>query len=332
MYRLCIVDVYVYADSMRVSLPYNDSQESVCHFDYITESNDPDHLLTMAREKGFTPTGDVFDGGYTDGVRIGAVYVIEGIDINNSRQKRGIAWVEIRQNQYTGLDIHETIAPMTADEFEGFTHYSSYSDIGVADSGDDLQGNSAVTISGWHFYHILPLLGYTWQSFLNHMGIEGDEPEPFGFDDDSFSCSNCNVIDHRDNGYNYNERETPSGEYVGVNCGCFDEACKSEFADNANDPKKTITLDIARSLSEGGELEFVARYIGGMTDPGRGGRFNVDDGTQEEQDFGAIVCNGDPEEELAKLLTKDETAAYIFSHDDSGQFQTYFSIWKIIEE
>ena|SRR3990167_2843335 len=56
---------------------------------------------------------------------------------------------------------------------------------------------------------------------------------------------------------------------------------------------------------------------GGMTD-GRGGWFR-----------GELTREGEPETVLAELLERNPEGEYVFSHDESGQFQVYFSVWRV---
>lgn len=323
-------------------LPYNDGPVSdYCFLSVISETGDASELAGHAKRLGFTPSGDAHTEGLQSHVRYGDIRIAAALPIVSPNPKYiwptvALGWVEIPSVHGLApeLPIRAEIGPMSAEQAEEIRGTGMEGDIGVAMSGDDTEGKAAVIISGWEFYHILPLRGYTWQSYLAGCGVEGEDPEPFGFEDDSDMCGECCVIDSRDNGYTYNFRETPSGNYVGVNCGCYAEACKSEWRDNANNADKAIELDLARDLARSGELKFVARYIGGMVDEGRGGFFmdhHVGDDAPDAAGMGPCG-NGDPDKILSTLLESDPEGEFIFTHDESGQFQTYFSVWRVLAE
>lgn len=322
-------------------LPYNDGPVSdYCFFNIISETGDASELAGHARRLGFTPSGDAHTEGLQSHVHHGDLKIVAALPIANDddgwRAIKALGWVEIPSAR--GLDselpIRDIICPLTDAEAEEIRCSGMESDIGVDRSGEDTEGKAAVILSGWEFYHILPLRGYTWQSYLTACGVEGDEPEPFGFFDDSDMCGECCAIDSRDDGYNYNFRETPSGNYVGVNCGCYAEACRSEWPDLVNDAGDTIGLDLARDLARDGKLKFLARYIGGMVDVGRGGFFmdhGAEDGAPDAKGMGP-VRNGQPDKILAELRAAEPDGEFIFSLDETGQFQTYFSVWRVLAE
>lgn len=186
-------------------------------------------------------------------------------------------------------------------------------DYGISDIGEMIDGGTVVVKSGWNYYHGLPLSGYSLKKFETLAGIT-----EHGFDDDTEHCYSCNKYDSRDNGYTYNFREF-KGDYLGVNCGCYDSACENEYNEFFNDSEKAMELKTAESLAEKGKLEHVERYIGGMVD-GRGGYY-----------AGESVPEGNPADILTELLKENPEGKYIFTHDESGQFQTYFSVWQVID-
>jgi hypothetical protein len=91
--------------------------------------------------------------------------------------------------------------------------------------------------------------------------------------------------------------------------------------DYINKPNRCIPSEAAEQLVESGKIRFVQRYIGGMTDPGRGGSYG-----------GEHVENGQPKEVVRELLKAKPKGQYICSHDESGQFQVYWSVYEVIPE
>jgi hypothetical protein len=186
-------------------------------------------------------------------------------------------------------------------------------ELGVSDFGEMVDGGIVMVKSGWNYFHEIPLLGYNLKQFEELLKITDT-----GFYDDTDRCGNCGKFDSRDSGYTYNFREF-QGDLLGVNCGCYEEACSGddgieEFSDN---PDKAMELSSAEKLAEENKIEFIERFIGGMTD-GRGGYFG-----------GEYTREGQPEKILKELKEKDPNKSFLFSHDESGQFQTYFSVWSI---
>ncbi len=100
---------------------------------------------------------------------------------------------------------------------------------------------------------------------------------------------------------------------------CFDSYAEDHLDDYTDKSEQCIPLKVAESLESKGRLKFIERFIGGMVD-GRGGWFN-----------GESVREGHPKNVLEGLKAKHNDCEYVFSHDESGQFQTYFSVWKLIK-
>lgn len=183
---------------------------------------------------------------------------------------------------------------------------------GVFDYGNTVDGEVVMVKEGWEYWHILPLLGYDLKSFEDALGIT-----QHGFSDDTFRCAVCGLFDSNDNGYQYNYRMTDEGP-VGIRCGCYDEYSKSHLDEYIGNPDKPIQLETAEKLEKEGVLEHIERFIGGMTD-GRGGS------------WGGDPCReGDPATLLHKFIESDPEGDYLFSLDECGQFQTYFSLWKVV--
>lgn len=196
---------------------------------------------------------------------------------------------------------------------------------GIHDVGETVDGGIVLVKSGWDYFHAMPLLGYSLKSFEHR--IAGDETwDEFdtpniehGFYDDTQRCDECGKFDNRDDGYNYNFREF-EGDWLGIRCGCFDEACKGNIDPFVNNTENCMELSVAESLESDGELEHVERFISGMVD-GRGGSFN-----------GEYCREGDPKTVLDELLKAEPDGQFVFTHDESGQFQSYFSVWRVVDD
>lgn len=192
---------------------------------------------------------------------------------------------------------------------------------GLADVGDfsmiASKKDTRIIMSGWNYYHEIKMLGYDMAQFerlaTGHNSKQDGNRE---FEDGCFSCSHCGTWDSNDSGYTYNYR-IMDGEQLGLNCGCAHEHAKESFAEMANDPKQFIEREAASELEDDGMIEHVERFIGGMTD-GRGGFYG-----------GESTREGTPAGVMAEFLAKEPKSKFVMSHDESGQFQSYFSIWRI---
>jgi hypothetical protein len=173
-------------------------------------------------------------------------------------------------------------------------------------------------MEGWHFFHAMRMAGYSLEKFKKILGVEEDN---CNFHDSVFDCSHCNKYDYTDNGYTYNYRMTEY-EQLGLRCGCWDEYAESDKAieEYTDDHSKAIEMKNAENLEKKGKLKHLERFIGGWVD-GRGGYFN-----------GKSTREGKPETVLIEYQKKFPKKKFIFSHDESGQFQSYFSIWEVVSK
>lgn len=177
-----------------------------------------------------------------------------------------------------------------------------------------------IIMEQWNYYHEIKMLGYDLDKFermvtRKRASQDGDRE----FNDGVFRCGECGTWDHNDSGYTYNYR-IMDGEQLGLNCGCAHERAKENFSEMANDPKQFIEREAASELEDDGMLEHVERFIGGMTD-GRGGFYG-----------GESTREGTPEGVLNEMLVKEPKSKFVMSHDESGQFQSYFSIWRVTKK
>jgi len=181
--------------------------------------------------------------------------------------------------------------------------------LGIEDCGEAENGEYWLIMSGWHFYHHIPLLGYSLDKFF-----KANKVDDTYFYDSVNRCTECGVYDTIDDGYHYNHRDG-----VGINCGCFAEYSVSNIDDWANEPSKCVEPDTIKTLEKADRIEFIERFVGGMTDSWRSHSY-----------AGVPVRIGDPTAILAELLDKEPDGNFIFSHDESGQFQTYFSVYRLL--
>jgi hypothetical protein len=195
---------------------------------------------------------------------------------------------------------------------------------GLDDVGDfsmiPSKTDNRIIMSGWHYYHEIKMLGYDMDQFerlaTGHRKSQDGNRE---FYDGVFRCDHCGTWDSNDSGYTYNYR-IMDGEQLGLNCGCAHEHAKESFVEMVNDHKQFIEREAASELEDDGMIEHVERFIGGMTD-GRGGWYG-----------GESTREGTPEGVLKEFLAKEPKSKFVMSHDESGQFQSYFSIWRVTKK
>lgn len=189
---------------------------------------------------------------------------------------------------------------------------------GIDDVGTMQDETPIIVMSGWNYFHALKVAGYSPDSFRDAFDVNEDGEQ---FHDSVFRCSDCGTYDYNDSGYTYNYRIVGC-EIFGLNCGCYAGYMEKPEAleDFVNDANQCVEREVIEAHANAGRLEELETYIGGMTD-GRGGYIN-----------GKSVRDGDPKTILAELLKKNPKGKYVFSRDDSGQFQTYFSVWKVRAE
>ena len=181
----------------------------------------------------------------------------------------------------------------------------------ISDVGEYQGGGTMLVIEGWGWYHHLPLLGYSMEQLHELMEITDE-----GFSDDTFRCGECGIYDHGNGGYIYNHRIVNECELLGVNCGCYDEYIKDNWTDMIN----TVTPIECNVAESEDALIHVQRWITGMMDPGRGGY------------YGGQQCDpcDDPKELFEGLVSRFPEDGFVITHDESGQFQTYFSIYAVV--
>jgi len=138
------------------------------------------------------------------------------------------------------------------------------------------------------------------------------------YEADLSSCVECCVYHDTDTVYQPEFQFTEDGL---VCDGCFADYLKGDeerlegYIDKAD---QCIPLECAENLKKSRRLQHIERFIGGMVD-GRGGRYG-----------GEYTREGHPKELLKEFKAKHPTWQFVFSHDESGQFQTYFSIWRVL--
>ena len=200
-------------------------------------------------------------------------------------------------------------AKITRDQESNIFNGQEY---GILDNGKMQDGESVLIGDHWLIPQYLKVLGYDAKEFYSRF-------DQHGFDDDTCRCDECGVYNDRDDGCTYNHRYVDDGcTQLGVHCGCYDEYMQStgalsEYLDNAD---QCIEVSVAEHHEKSGALKKIQTYIGGMVD-GRGGHIH-----------GESVKEGTPESILKTLKAEHPKRQYIFVHEESGQFQTYFSVYE----
>jgi len=173
----------------------------------------------------------------------------------------------------------------------------------------EIDRNSMLVISGWDAFHLFQLAGYTdFDTTLRELDIYNSV-----FDDSVFSCHDCGEWEYNDNGYVNNFRIVNECSLLGINCGCYEKHCIDNVESFIGDHTSVLDDSAIYSLLESNKIELLETFISGMVDE-RGGYIN-----------GKSVSESTPEEAKEKYKEHD----VVFGLDDSGQFQTYFSIYKI---
>jgi hypothetical protein len=296
-----------------------DGQFSDCSTEYevlpvlVEDTEGPVTLKTIAKERKLKTIGSVGGGKSKNGYR--RTEITHFIKLNETKSFKRFGKTE-KMQVYLGFITIPAISLETkkrpnskVTEEQGMELRDNQS-AGIYDVLD-IDKVTFVIMEDWSYYHALPLNGYSLASFQKAMGATDRT-----FSDEVQTCSECGEADWRDNGNTYNHRNTDDGTF-GINCGCFEWYSKNNIERIANNPNESTELAIAEELQDEGRLVFVERFIGGMTD-GRGGYFK-----------GESTREGNPEGVLADLLKKKPNGKYVFSHDESGQFQTYFSVWEL---
>lgn len=226
-----------------------------------------------------------------------------------------LAWVELPEIDALPPRVNVS-DDVSEDEIENYRQNANDYDIGVGQFGDDEDGNAVIAVSSHAFWHIGPALGY---SVAAMCAMYGGTEDSITFDDQVFYCQGCNTLQEDTDGYNYRFRIVDS-EMFGIACGCAADAELEHLDTYVNEPEKQIQPDTAELLVKAGKLEHVARYIGGMVDPGRGGYYD-----------GERVENGQPDDVLAQLLENEPDAEFVLSMDEAGQFQVYWSVYRVVQ-
>ena len=252
-----------------------------------------------------------------------AVKTTSTVDINKDNQ-----WNKDPEHMpvYFGLigipeiDIMPIIADLTGilseDVFYELINTGDTDILSIQDIAEINRDNYLI-LESWDAFHVMEFLGY--QSFEVYCK---DNNLDSTFYDEVFSCTACNTWDWNDSGYTYNYRIVDC-EQLGLNCGCHAEYIKDnalESDDFVNNSDNAIERDNSIDMIEDGKIELLETFIGGMTD-GRGGWFN-----------GESTREGNPSDILKEYQAKMPGFDFIFVHEESGQFQTYFSICKIVND
>jgi len=279
----------------------------------------PKELKQLARQLGFKTKGKPSQlevkTNYKGSIR--PLQITHSIALNETIQRHNEKYQVylgfITLNESGTLKPSQKIKKTTKKQQQDILNNQEYSIIDVI----DLQGEHNILITSWEYYHHIPLLGYEFKHFQMSILRTRDETNiSTVFDDSVSSCCECGSWDYNDNGYTYNFRDVDH-EILGVNCGCYKESQKNNLSEYVNNPDKPLESEVADELEDNGTLERLETFIGGMVD-GRGGYFK-----------GQTTREGSPEDALNEYQDKYPDDELILIHEESGQFQTYFSIARL---
>lgn len=270
-------------------------------------------LRTLAKELGLETQGNVasFEGGK----------LTHSLKLKEVKTKERWGKIESMQCYIGFIKVDDTLPvlesinnDMTAEQAIEIINNQAY---GIRDA-ITINGESMVLIDSWDAFSALSFAGYSLEAFAKHYDcLDSQGKAETVFDDSVFQCGECGEWDYNDNGYTYNYRII-GHEIIGERCGCLHEVQKRMVDEYIDDSSQAIELDTAKELESENKLEHLERFIGGMVD-GRGGYYD-----------GKYTRESNPEKALDEYREKFPDSQFIFSHDESGQFQTYFSIWKVL--
>lgn len=209
------------------------------------------------------------------------------------------------------LELHETLGhEITSDMLHEIINYQE------CDISDcvDLRGDNTLIIDSWNAFHYFELLGYRdFNDTLELLELK------YTFYDEVFMCSECSTWDYIGDNYTYNYR-IYDHEILGLNeCNCANEYVLNNLDFHINNADATIEGYASKELEEQKKIKVLETFIGGMTD-GRGGYI-----------YGKFTREGTPKIVLEEYLNKYPNDSFVFIHEESGQFQTYFSIAKVLK-
>jgi hypothetical protein len=235
-------------------------------------------------------------------------------EINNSFRSETkivseyIGFITLPENHNNCLEpIEDCAGKIDFEDFYNILNDQCYDFYDVA----EIDNETLLVTSSWSAYHYTGLIGYQeFDQLLKDLEIDGQV-----FDDSVSRCDECGAWMYNDAGYTYNYRIIGC-TLVGVDCGCMEslqaESYTSDFY--LNNADNCIERSTADQLVENNEIQILETFIGGMVD-GRGGYIN-----------GQSTREGVPSEILAEYIEKYPDYNFIFIHEESGQFQSYFSI------
>lgn len=230
--------------------------------------------------------------------------------------KRGFNWhtmylgfIDISLNEYCKTKVMEDCTgKLNRDTFETIISDSFFNVQDII----KLDGEDTALVTSWDAFHWPELLGYQkWDTLLKDLEIEDSV-----FDDSVFQCGACGEWFYNDNGHTFNYRLVNKCELYCLDCAKdFESKNIEEYLDNA---QKCVQSETLQKMDDS-SYEKLETFITGMCD-GRGGSFD-----------GEFTRELTPEEVLKEYKGKTPDSKFFFVHEESGQFQTYFSIYKRIE-
>lgn len=309
--------------------PYNEIQFSDCSTKYtvlpylVDDLAGEAELLKLAADLGFKNNGkaEVLPESHRNLTITHSLELSESIDNANARDDRRkvlsvrLGFVRLYDNTWDSKILPLNLEPnkkITQDQVNEIVNNQAF---GVQNTCT-LDNEQAIVIQDWSYFHEMIMRGYDLKSFEAACGVEDGSGEVY-FDDSVSSCSGCGEYDHNDDGYKNNFRVIGC-ELFGIGCGCYKEAAKDNLEEYIDNDDKCIDKEVVEDLIKEKKVKFVQRFVGGMTDSNRYHSYG-----------GESVEIGAPAEILKKFKAKYPKKKYIFCHDESGQFQTYFSLYQV---
>ena len=189
---------------------------------------------------------------------------------------------------------------MTLDQAHEIVNNQLYGVNQTLKMNDDCNNEFHLIMSGWNYYHEINLLGYDLDQFEKLLKVDD-----INFHDSVFSCDDCGKGDYVDSGYTYNYHIVECTQ-LGINCGCYNDHLTENWKDFINDSDKGLQGDIVEELVKQGKIVEIDDYCARWGD------------------------RVHPENVLKNALKDDAKAQFIFGIDGVGQFQTDFTLYKVI--
>lgn len=284
----------------------NDLNFSDCGTEYevlpilVEDSASNKELRKIAKDNGLEMIGNVksLNKSITHSVKLNEVYKSH---YRNEEFQYYLGFIKIDFEGHLS-PVENLTGILTDGDCYDIVNNQTYGVDDVVNLNDTFTDDIMLVMSGWNYYHELKLLGYDNDNLEKLLNVDDR-----CFYDDIFRCDDCSLSDFNDSGYTYNYRMTDNHLQLGTNCGCYQKHCEENLEEFINNSDKAVESETIEKLVEDGYIEFV-------------------------DDFCSRWGNEVLPDDILKRFKKESDSKFIFGIDSVGQFQTSYSIYKIIGE